>query len=132
MVAPAETPGTRTVGGSPPGQPRRNGVRHASGGRYAQESRSPAGRWSAAHWKTATFGWLLFVVAAVAAGTIAGTEQLTDAESSNGETARAERILAHAGFDKSATEAVLIQAKRGAGRPAGVADDVATMLRARR
>ena len=32
---------------------------------------------------------------------------------------------------QSATEAVLIQAKRGAGRPAGAADDVATLLRAR-
>jgi hypothetical protein len=87
-----------------------------------------AGRWSAAHWKTATFGWLLVVVAAVAAGTIAGTKQLTDAESSNGETARAERILAHAGFDRSATEAD--PGERGAGRPAGVAGDVATPLRA--
>ena len=36
-----ETPGARIVGGSTPGQPRRNGVRHASGGRHAQESRSP-------------------------------------------------------------------------------------------
>ena len=32
---------------------------------------------------------------------------------------------------ESATEAVLIQAKRGARRPAGVADDVASLLRAR-
>ena len=31
-----------------------------------------AGRWSAAHWKTATFGWLALVVAAVALGSIAG------------------------------------------------------------
>ena len=71
-----------------------------------------AGRWSAAHWKTATFGWLAFVVAAVALGTIVGTKQLTDAQSSNGQTAKAEQILAGAGFDKSVTESVLVQAKQ--------------------
>ena len=32
-----------------------------------------AGRWSAAHWKTATFGWLALVLAAVVAGSVAGT-----------------------------------------------------------
>jgi DNA-binding NarL/FixJ family response regulator len=30
-----------------------------------------AGRWSAAHWKTATFGWLGLVVLAVALGSVA-------------------------------------------------------------
>jgi uncharacterized membrane protein YdfJ with MMPL/SSD domain len=89
-----------------------------------------AGRWSAAHWKTATFGWLAFVVAAVAIGSIVGTRQLTDAESSNGQTARAQRILAGAGFDDSAGEAVLVQAHRGAA-PVAVAKDVETMLRSR-
>ena len=32
-----------------------------------------AGRWSAAHWKTATLLWLAFVVAAIAVGTAVGT-----------------------------------------------------------
>ena len=36
-----------------------------------------AGRWSAAHWKTATFGWLALVVCAVAIGNLAGTVKLT-------------------------------------------------------
>ncbi|HEU5213954.1 MAG TPA: MMPL family transporter [Gaiellaceae bacterium] len=89
-----------------------------------------AGRWSAAHWKTATLGWLVLVVAAVALGSLAGTKKLTDAEDANGQSARAERILAHAGFDNSAGEAVLIEA-RGRARPEAVAADVTAMLRAR-
>ncbi len=90
-----------------------------------------AGRWSAAHWKTATVGWLVLVVAAVALGSLAGTKKLTAAESSNGETARAQRILARSGFDNSAAEAVLVQAKSGR-NPGVVAAEVAGMLRARR
>ena len=46
-----------------------------------------AGRWSAAHWKTATFGWLAFVAAAVVLGSMHGTTSLTDAEQTNGEAA---------------------------------------------
>jgi len=89
-----------------------------------------AGRWSAAHWKTATVGWLVLVVAAVAVGSVAGTKKLTDAEGSNGETARAQRMLADAGFDNSAGEAVLVRSN-GTGRPDAVAKDVSAMLRAR-
>ena len=90
-----------------------------------------AGRWSAAHWKTATFAWIAFVAAAVALGSVAGTKQLTDAEGSQGETARAQRILAGAGFDNSAGEQVLVQSK-GAARPGAAAASVESMLRARR
>ena len=32
------------------------------------------GRWSADHWKTATFGWLAFVLVAFALGGMAGTK----------------------------------------------------------
>jgi RND superfamily putative drug exporter len=39
-----------------------------------------AGRWSASHWKTATFGWLALVVAAVVIGGAVGTKQLGDNE----------------------------------------------------
>ncbi len=52
-----------------------------------------AGRWSAAHWKTATLGWVAFVVVAVVLGKVAGTVMLTDAEQSTGEAARAQAIL---------------------------------------
>ncbi len=89
-----------------------------------------AGRWSAAHWKTATFGWLALVLAAVVAGSVAGTVGLTDAENANGQSAKAERILAHAGFDNSAGESVIVQSKSGA-PPGPVAADVSAMLRAR-
>lgn len=36
-----------------------------------------AGRWSAAHWKTATLLWLVAVICAVIGGRIAGTVSLT-------------------------------------------------------
>ena len=37
-----------------------------------------AGRWSAAHWKTAFFGWLVFVFVAVFIGMGVGTNKLLD------------------------------------------------------
>src|SRR6266542_651097 len=36
------------------------------------------GRWSASHWKTAVFGWLVFVVAAFAIGAKVGTQNIKD------------------------------------------------------
>jgi uncharacterized membrane protein YdfJ with MMPL/SSD domain len=72
-----------------------------------------AARWSTAHWKTATLVWLVFVVAAVVLGGMAGKKSLSDAESSTGETARAETMLAKAGFDTPTSESVLVQAKKG-------------------
>ena len=72
-----------------------------------------AARWSAAHWKTATLLWLVFVVAAVGVGSVAGKHGLSDVESSNGETARAEAMLAQAGFHEPAGESVLVQARTG-------------------
>jgi len=71
-----------------------------------------AGRWSAAHWKTATFGWLALVVAATAAGMLVGTNKLGDGSMGTGGTAKAQRILAEAGFERPAAESVLIQSKR--------------------
>jgi uncharacterized membrane protein YdfJ with MMPL/SSD domain len=71
------------------------------------------GSWSARHRKTAIIGWLLFIVAAMAIGSALGTKQITDAESSNGQSAKAERILATAGFDQSAGENVLVQTRSG-------------------
>jgi RND superfamily putative drug exporter len=70
------------------------------------------GRWSAAHWKTATFGWLAFVAIAIVLGQALGTVKLTDTEQSTGESARAEAILASAGFHRTATENVLVQSGR--------------------
>src|SRR5215471_4575471 len=70
-----------------------------------------AGRWSAAHWKTATFGWLAFVVAAVALGLLHGTTKLTDAEQTNGQAARAEQMLAAAHVKNVASENVLVRSR---------------------
>jgi RND superfamily putative drug exporter len=70
-----------------------------------------AGRWSAAHWKTAAFGWLAFVVAAVALGTAHGATKQTDAEQTNGEAARAEQMLAAAHVKSHASENIVVHSR---------------------
>ena len=44
------------------------------------------GRWSASHWKTATFGWLAFVVASFAVGNLIGTKTIDPNASGSGES----------------------------------------------
>jgi uncharacterized membrane protein YdfJ with MMPL/SSD domain len=70
-----------------------------------------AGRWSAAHWKSATAVWVVFVAVAIAVGAVAGTRTLTDSEQSDGEAARAAQMLAAAGFHNRADESVLVQSR---------------------
>jgi len=70
-----------------------------------------AGRWSAAHWKTATFGWLAFVALAVVLGAMHGTISQTDAEQTNGEAARAEQMLSAAHVKNVASENVLVHSR---------------------
>jgi RND superfamily putative drug exporter len=70
-----------------------------------------AGRWSAVHWKTATFGWLAFVAAAVVLGSLHGTTSLTDAEQTNGQAARAQQMLAAAHVKNIASENVLVRSR---------------------
>jgi uncharacterized membrane protein YdfJ with MMPL/SSD domain len=67
-----------------------------------------AGRWSAAHWKTATFGWIAFVILAVVLGGAVGTKQLGDNEGIPGESGRMEKILEE-NFETPAGETVLVQ-----------------------
>jgi uncharacterized membrane protein YdfJ with MMPL/SSD domain len=69
-----------------------------------------AGRWSAAHWKTATFGWLAFVIAAIVIGGAVGTKQLDDNDAVPGESGRMEQILEE-NFKRPAGETVLIQSR---------------------
>jgi uncharacterized membrane protein YdfJ with MMPL/SSD domain len=69
-----------------------------------------AGRWSAAHWKTATFGWLAFVIAAIVIGGAVGTKQLDDDDAVPGESGRMEQILEE-NFNRPAGETVLIQSR---------------------
>jgi uncharacterized membrane protein YdfJ with MMPL/SSD domain len=71
------------------------------------------GRWSASHWKTAVFGWLVLVAVAFYAGNMIGTKNTTDADSIVGEAHTADQILRD-NFPESHpnTEIVLIQGKR--------------------
>ena len=68
------------------------------------------GRWSAAHWKTATFGWLGFVLVAFALGGALGTKMIDPNTAGPGESGRMDRIL-DAGFKRPADESVLIQSR---------------------
>ncbi len=70
---------------------------------------SRAAKWSAAHWKLATFGWLALVVTAMMVGQAAGTVKLTDSEQSVGQSARAQVMLHQGGFRNHADEAVLVR-----------------------
>src|SRR5881396_3220303 len=51
------------------------------------------GRWSASHWKTAVFGWLAFVVAALAIGMQVGTKQIDMQDANVGQSHKADQIL---------------------------------------
>jgi uncharacterized membrane protein YdfJ with MMPL/SSD domain len=51
------------------------------------------GRWSASHWKTAVFGWLAFVVAALAIGNHVGTKQIDMQDANVGQSHKADQIL---------------------------------------
>src|SRR5438034_10832639 len=76
------------------------------------------GRWSAAHWKTATFGWLARVLLAFAVGGQVGTKQADPTKAGPGESGRMDRIL-DAGLKVPASESVLIQSRSTrAGTPA--------------
>src|SRR5215510_16382076 len=85
------------------------------------------GRWSARHWKTATFGWLAFVLVAFGLGGMVGTKNIANS-AGPGESGRMDRIL-EKGFEQPASERVLIQSRsQRAGTPAfdaAIADVVA-------
>ena len=68
------------------------------------------GRWSASHWKTAVFGWLAFVVVALALGMAVGTKQLKVEDANVGQAHKADQILKQ-GFPQSdpQTEFVVVQ-----------------------
>jgi RND superfamily putative drug exporter len=76
------------------------------------------GRWSADHWKTATFGWLAFVVVAFVLGGMVGTTVIDTGKHGPGESGRMDGIL-DASFQQPASEIVLIQSSSlRAGTPA--------------
>jgi uncharacterized membrane protein YdfJ with MMPL/SSD domain len=71
------------------------------------------GRWSASHWKTAVFGWLVFVIAAFMIGGKVGTQNIKDEDVNTGQSHKADQILKQ-GFPESdpQTEFVLIQSSK--------------------
>ncbi len=66
------------------------------------------GRWSASHWKTATFGWLALVIVAFGIGGAVGMKNIDPNNAGPGESGRMDRIL-DAGFKQPAGESVLVQ-----------------------
>jgi uncharacterized membrane protein YdfJ with MMPL/SSD domain len=91
------------------------------------------GRWSASHWKTAVFGWLAFVIAAVLIGQALGTKNIDQNDSNVGQSHRADHILRDAGFQSDPqSELVLVQSKTlTANDPAfrAVVNDVVTTVK---
>ena len=71
------------------------------------------GRWSAGHWKTAVFGWLAFVAAAVFLGGAVGTKYLEPTDLNVGEAKKADKLIDEAGFNRANEQAefVLVQSK---------------------
>jgi hypothetical protein len=51
------------------------------------------GRWSASHWKTATFGWLAFVIASFAIGIAVPVKMIEQRDAAVGEAGKANRIV---------------------------------------
>ena len=85
------------------------------------------GRWSAAHWKTATFGWLAFVVVAFALGGAVGTKAIDPNTPGPGESGRMDRVL-DAGFKRPAAESVLVESRTGAATDPAVKAAVADVV----
>jgi RND superfamily putative drug exporter len=65
--------------------------------------------WSARHKKTAVFGWLLLVVAAVVVGQRLGTSNVSSYDP--GQAGRAERVLDRPVVQQPNAESVLIQGR---------------------
>jgi uncharacterized membrane protein YdfJ with MMPL/SSD domain len=87
------------------------------------------GRWSASHWKTATFGWLAFVVAAFAIGNMVGTKTIDQAKSGPGESGHVSSVLADE-YKQSAGESVLVQSTTSTVGTAAFKDAVNTVASA--
>jgi len=68
------------------------------------------GRWSASHWKTATFGWIALVIVAFGIGGAGGVVNVDPNTAGPGESGRMDKIL-DAGFKQPAGESVLIQSQ---------------------
>ncbi len=86
------------------------------------------GRWSAGHWKTATFGWLAFVLVAFGLGGAVGLKNIDQNAAGPGESGRMNTIL-DAGFEQPAGENVLIQGRTAAAVASAAPDIVSRISR---
>ncbi len=71
------------------------------------------GGWSASHWKTATFGWLAFVIASFAIGIAVPMQMIEQKDAAVGEAGKANKIV-DAAFDLGQNgqgELVVVQSK---------------------
>src|SRR5690349_2194398 len=87
-----------------------------------------AGRWSAAHRKTAIAGWLAFVILAVVAGAAAGFVERSGNDGV-GESARADAALTRAFPHEATRETVLVQHPILTARNTAFRDTVADVVR---
>jgi RND superfamily putative drug exporter len=71
---------------------------------------SRAARWSATHRRTAIFGWIAFVIAAIALGGAVGQKKMTEADQYPGESGRGQQALQDARLTPN-TEMLLVQGK---------------------
>jgi uncharacterized membrane protein YdfJ with MMPL/SSD domain len=89
------------------------------------------GRWSANHRKTAIFGWLAFVIAALVIGGAVGTKKLDQDELGIGESGRAQQIIDDGAFRDAADESVIVHSDSARARSAefrAVIRDVVTAV----
>ncbi|HMI69249.1 MAG TPA: MMPL family transporter [Solirubrobacteraceae bacterium] len=94
---------------------------HGRDGVLARVVRRAAG--ASARWRKTTLAlWLALVVGCVAAGTITGTEKLTDAQAGVGQSASADARIADAGMKNPAVESILVKSSDPARTRAAAAD----------
>jgi uncharacterized membrane protein YdfJ with MMPL/SSD domain len=95
--------------------------RRGGDGALARVVRRAAG--ASARWrKTTIVLWLALVVGCVAAGTMTGTEKLTDAQAGVGQSASADARIADAGMKDPAVESILVKSSDPARTRAAAAD----------
>src|SRR3954447_18057575 len=99
------------------------------GKRPSRNIAARAGRWSAAHRKTAIFGWLAFVLISLVAGMSSGAKDPNPAHEYDGESRKAEQVLSDAGYRAPAGEMVLVQSKTHTTNDTAFKDAVADVKR---
>ncbi|MEU4238752.1 MMPL family transporter [Actinoplanes sp. NPDC026619] len=82
-----------------------------------------AAMWSARHRTLAILGWIAFVIGVTVLSGQIGTHEATNADQGHGDSGRADRIVADAGFPvQPAGEMAIVQNRSGANRTAAIAD----------